>query len=130
MGRILKNYIFWAYKRGSVHYDVMVTLILLFIFLTPFFINFGDRPQSRLLPNDGVLVRSDGANEFTYDLGADQVRKADSGSLRARLLACITPITGPVEIDAYAPRKDSRGNLMGYRVWAHRTSPQGEKAAQ
>lgn len=130
MGRILKNYIFWAYKRGSVHYDVMVTLILLFIFLTPFFIDFGDKPQSRLLPANGILVRREGPNEFTYDLGAIQVQKAGSGNLRARLLACISPVTGPIEIDAFVPRKDSTGNLMGYRVWAHRIQSAAQEPSQ
>ena len=30
MQRILKSYLFWTYPRGSFHYDVMVTLILVF----------------------------------------------------------------------------------------------------
>jgi len=35
MMRILRSYFFWTYERGSFHYDVMVTLILAFIFITP-----------------------------------------------------------------------------------------------
>ncbi|EQD43830.1 hypothetical protein B1A_15449, partial [mine drainage metagenome] len=35
MKKILRSYIFWTYQRGSAHYDVMVTLILLFIFVSP-----------------------------------------------------------------------------------------------
>ena len=38
--RTLKGYIFWTYDRGSFHYDVMVSLILLFIFVAPRFIDF------------------------------------------------------------------------------------------
>jgi len=56
MSRILRDYFFWTYERGSFHYDVMVTLILAFIFLTPRIWNYGDRPQQgKLAP--GRLAR-------------------------------------------------------------------------
>ena len=29
--RTIRGYILWSYERGSLHYDVMVTLILLFV---------------------------------------------------------------------------------------------------
>ena len=45
--RTLKGYLFWTYTRGSFHYDVMVTLILAFIFIAPHFIDFKDKPPSR-----------------------------------------------------------------------------------
>jgi len=41
---VLKRYIFWTYPRGSFHYDVMVTLILAFLFVSPHFIDFKDKP--------------------------------------------------------------------------------------
>ena len=44
MFRLLKSYIWWTYDRGTIHYDVMVTLILLFIFAAPRFIDFRDKP--------------------------------------------------------------------------------------
>ena len=28
LGRTLKSYVFWTYERGSIPYDIMVTLIL------------------------------------------------------------------------------------------------------
>ena len=34
-GKFSRSYFYWTYSRGSFHYDVMVTLILLFIFVTP-----------------------------------------------------------------------------------------------
>ena len=33
--KLLKSYFWWTYERGSVHFDVMVTLILLFLFVSP-----------------------------------------------------------------------------------------------
>jgi len=47
MGRVWKtisSFIWWSYDRGSIQYDIMVTLILLFIFLAPRKINFKDKP--------------------------------------------------------------------------------------
>jgi hypothetical protein len=57
MGRILRSYFFWTYERGSFHYDVMVTLILIFLFVSPRFIDFGDKPvESVELKVSEVLV--------------------------------------------------------------------------
>jgi len=49
--QILLSYFYWTYPRGSFHYDIMVTLILLFIGATPFFWNYGDKPS----PNGGPV---------------------------------------------------------------------------
>ncbi len=71
IGQILKSYFYWTYPRGSFHYDIMVTLILLFIFLTPQIPgwSFGDKPSAlagplhpiQVIGNDGqgviVMVR-------------------------------------------------------------------------
>jgi hypothetical protein len=44
--KTIKGYIWWTYERGSFHYDVMVTVILLFIFLAPRVIDFRDKPPA------------------------------------------------------------------------------------
>ena len=51
----LKRFVLWDYARGSLHYDVMVALILAFIFLTPRHI-FRDQPKAKnvaMLPGEG-----------------------------------------------------------------------------
>jgi hypothetical protein len=45
--KTIKGYIWWSYERGSFHYDVMVTIILLFIFVAPRFIDFRDKPPAQ-----------------------------------------------------------------------------------
>ncbi len=50
----LKRWILWDYPRGSLQYDVMVALILAFIFLTPREI-FRDQPQ----PKQVVMVQGE-----------------------------------------------------------------------
>lgn len=59
--KTLRGYLFWTYERGSFHYDVMVTLILLFLFISPHFIDFKDRPQETVATHRSeVLVKEAG----------------------------------------------------------------------
>ena len=61
MIRLLRNYIFWSYERGSLHYDVMVTAIMVFVFVAPQFIDFKDTPVKTVpLHSSEVLVKSAG----------------------------------------------------------------------
>ena len=58
---ILRRYFFWTYERGSFHYDVMVTLILLFLFVSPRFIDFKDKPVVAVpLHASEVLIKEQG----------------------------------------------------------------------
>ena len=65
IGRVLKSYLFWTHDRGSFHYDVMVTLILLIIFLGPRYIDFKDQPAEHLPHPSAVEITPDGNNGFT-----------------------------------------------------------------
>ena len=119
--KILKNYLFWTYKRGSFHYDVMVTLILLFLFVSPRFINFHDRPEETASRGNGVLVHAGPDGRFTFEVGADQVPEtSDTNKLRAELESRIAPIAGTVAIDRWQEQKDSSGRVESYKVWARR----------
>ena len=121
MLRMLRNYLFWTYERGSVHYDVMVTLILAFIFLSPRVIDFKDKPVARLLPASGVLVKSDGQSSLIYEIDADTLpAEPDDKALRKELKAAIAPISGGVNIDHYEPVRDADGATIAYRVWVRR----------
>src|SRR5215472_14067250 len=57
---VLKSYFYWTYSRGSFHYDVMVTLILAFIFITPMLWDYGDKPSNTASNTENVIVRGDG----------------------------------------------------------------------
>lgn len=47
VGRKIASFIWWSYPRGSLEYDVMVGIILAFIFLTPrHFFRDQARPQA------------------------------------------------------------------------------------
>jgi hypothetical protein len=121
MQRILKSYLFWTYPRGSFHYDVMVTLILLFLFVSPRLINFHDRPQEAPTENKYILVRTDGPNAWMYQIGADQLADTSSDEkLKGELLERIQAISGNVQLDRYREQKDASGRVTEYQVWAHR----------
>lgn len=121
MQRMIKSYLFWTYPRGSFHYDVMVTLILVFLFVSPHLINYRDRPQETLTSTKDILVRANGPNSWTYQIGADQLADTSNDErLKAELLQRIQAISGDVQIDRYREQKDASGQVTQYRVWAHR----------
>ena len=118
--RAIKSFIFWSYERGTVQYDIMVTLILIFVFFSPRVINFNDRPVERNPHSSGVLVYPDGKGEFIYQVEASAVAGSDDSAVRAALLRVIEPISGSVSISRYEPVQDSRGGVVAYKVWVQR----------
>ena len=126
MLKTLRSYLFWTYERGSFHYDVMVTLILLFIFVSPHFINYRDRPLYQL-PSQ-IMVENNGEGEVVYQVKQTDVEqslrhvKGADPELRTRraLRRLIEPIAGDVLVERYEPLTDESGHVNAYRVWAHR----------
>ena len=117
-GRTLKGYILWTHPRGGFHYDVMVTIILAFIFLTPRSV-FKDSPNYRPRHRDEIVVRPDGSNGFMYELGASEVSSEESDT-QAALKRSLEPIAGNVEVTRYEALRDNSGKVTGYRIWTHR----------
>ena len=126
MLRILRRYVFWTYERGSFHYDVMVTLILIFLFLSPRLINFKDRPAETVaLQSSEVLVKEagsrDGNSRFVYQIRAEDVTSAKTEEQRQRaFLRLIEPISGEVNLEHYETVKDAAGKVIAYNVWVLR----------
>ncbi len=115
----IRGYIWWTYDRGSVPYDVMVTLILAFIFVTPLFLNFKDKPVERIPHQTGVVVYPDGQS-LVYQIDAAAVKCSNDAAIRADLLRVIEPISGEAEIGRYETVKDTRGRVTAYKVWITR----------
>jgi hypothetical protein len=126
MIKLLRSYLFWTYQRGSFHYDVMVTLILLFLFLGPRFIDFKDRPvETVALQSSEVLVKaagtSDEGNLFVYQIRAEDMQGAATDSDRqAAILRVIEPISGRVTLERYEPVHDTKGKTIAYNAWVLR----------
>lgn len=112
----IRSYIWWSYERGSVPYDVMVTLILMFIFVTPLWVNFKDKPAERTVHQTGVVVYQTSDHSFTYQVDAAAVRGQNEDAIRLALLGIIEPIAGEVEITSYKALRDGKGRITAYQV--------------
>ncbi len=119
----LKSYFYWTYKRGSFHYDVMVTLILLFIFVTPHFWNFGDRPSTEPGPLYPIVVNSDGGRDVIITVDATDViapAGATDSQVKRALRRAIEPVTGDdVFVERWMTVRTANGRLA-WKVWAHK----------
>jgi len=130
MGKILLSYLFWTYERGSFHYDIMVTLILLFLFVSPRFIDYRDKPvETVALQSSEVLVKTTGVNRenndegaaFVYQIRAEDLTGATTESdRRAAILQLIEPISGEVTLERYEPVRDAQGKIIAYNAWVVR----------
>jgi len=115
--QVISNFIWWSYERGSIQYDIMVTLILLFIFLAPQRINFKDKPIERTPHPTRVVLIPDAESGYIYQIDAAGVAGKDAGSVQAYLQRVIEPIAGEVEIARYEPVYDKKGRIVAYKVW-------------
>jgi len=123
MNKLLKSYFYWTYPRGNVHYDVMVTLILLFIFVTPQFWDFGDKPSSASGPAHPIQVVGDGNHDVIVSVQAADVQIPDGAStneIKKILRHAIEPVTGDaVFVERWETAVDDHGNSI-WKIWAHR----------
>ena len=127
MGKLLKSYFFWTYERGSFHYDVMVTAILVFMFVSPHFIDYNDKPvETVALHASEVLVReagttSSGSSRFMYQVRADDMGTATTDAERqTAILRVIEPISGEVTLERFEPVRDAQGKVVAYNAWVLR----------
>ena len=123
MFRIIRSYIFWAYERGSFHYDIMVTAILIFMFVSPHFIDFKDKPvETVALHASEVLVKEAGtsgsSSRFMYQIRADEMGGATTdGERKSAILRVIEPISGEVSLERYEAVRDAQGRIVAYNAW-------------
>lgn len=121
--QILKSYFYWEYRRGSIHYDIMVTLILLFIFVTPHLWDFGAKPTPISTLAHPIQVTGYGKNGLIVTVLASDVSVPPGASDRVvkdALRKAIEPVTGDaVFVERWNTVTDAQGNLA-WQVWAHR----------
>jgi hypothetical protein len=114
--RTIRGYILWQYERGTLHYDIMVTLILIFVFFSPYWINFNDKPTARIPHPTDVVVTRDAEGRLLYQIAGSAVLPGDDRSVREQLLHIIEPISGQVSIVKYDAVTDRHGNVQSYKV--------------
>lgn len=118
--RTVRGFILWSYERGTIQYDVMVTLILLFVFYSPKLINFKDRPVERNPYSTGVVVYPNSTGGLVYEVDAKAIHPGDDSKVQAQLLSIIEPISGEVSIVSYQTVPDKKGRVVSYKVTVYR----------
>ena len=118
--RTIRGYILWQYERGTLHYDIMVTLIIIFVLFSPRVINYNDKPIARKPHPTEVVVTADAEGHLIYQVAATAVMPGDDRSVRDQLLRVIEPISGAVSIVSYETVADGKGQVLSYRVQAKR----------
>jgi hypothetical protein len=116
----IRSYIFWQHERGTLHYDIMVTLILIFLFASPYWINFNDKPVARNLHQTDVVVSTDPQGGLVYEISAAMISPGDDRAVQDQVLRIIEPISGAVAIVKYDNVADRAGKVQSYRVWVRR----------
>jgi hypothetical protein len=125
--QVLLSYFYWTYSRGSLHYDVMVTAILLFIFLSPQIPgwNYGDKPSPIGGPSHPIqVIGNDGQGVIVTvqatDVDLDLHTTAPDAVVKKALRKAIEPVTGDdVFVVRWETATDAGGQAV-WKVWAHR----------
>ena len=118
--RTIRGYILWQYERGTLHYDIMVTLIIIFVLFSPRVINFNDKPVGRNPHPTDVVVTADEQGHLIYKVEASAVTPGDDREVRDQLLHIIEPISGEVSILSYEAEPGRNGHVQDYKVIAKR----------
>jgi hypothetical protein len=120
--QILHSYFYWTYSRGSLHFDIMVTLILLFIFVTPHLWDYGAKPSLAAGPVHPMQVVANGRGVIVTVQASDVSVPAGASYQQAKkaLRQAIEPVMGDsVFVEKWETVTDAQGNLA-WKVWAHR----------
>jgi hypothetical protein len=126
MKRLLKSYFYWTYERGSFHYDVMVTAILAFIFITPQIPgwDYGDKPSNATgLTHPIQIIGNDGHGLIITVMASDVNVPTNSSdaAMKKALRKAIEPVTGDsVFVEHWELSRDASGNPVAWKIWAHR----------
>jgi hypothetical protein len=124
--KTIRGYVAWEYERGSLHYDVMVTLILAFVFLAPLWINFKDKPIERTAHQTRVVVLPEEQGLTVYQIDAAEVRGQGDAAVRESARRVIEQISNSeIEVVKWepvcrgaGPCDAQAGRVVAYKVWA------------
>ncbi|HUX11186.1 MAG TPA: hypothetical protein VMW51_11115 [Terriglobia bacterium] len=120
---ILRRAIFWSYERGSWQYDIIVLVILAFIFLTPSRW-FHDRPHlqlSDLRHVQGIVEVGHSGDTWVYELDArlvDSIEGVQPQQAVHQLL--LNRVNPPFVIKSLKPILGKGDVILGYTVEVRR----------
>jgi hypothetical protein len=110
---MLKRFILWDYARATWQYDVMVGIILLFIFLTPREW-FRDQPRIPNANSVAMLPSENGSAAFWLD--TELLASVPDEAHVAKATTLLRSRTGnnKIQVTRVEPVRDSESNLQGY----------------
>ncbi|HEY1240014.1 MAG TPA: hypothetical protein VGF16_05630 [Bryobacteraceae bacterium] len=114
---MLKRFIFWDYSRASWQYDVMVGLILAFIFLTPRDW-FRDQPRIPKASNIALLPAEKGTSVFFVNIESLAGVPENQRVPRLTQILRTQAADRRLEVTRIEPVLDSEGGLQGYMAFA------------
>ena len=108
--------VLWRYRRGSWQYDIIVAIILAFIFLTPSSL-FNDQPRLPSVRQLGTMTDDQGTKVFVIEpFELDGASDADQAS---RLQELLRRRTGEdLQVIEARPTTDESGDVTAYLVYA------------
>ena len=114
---MLKRFILWDFPRASWQYDVVVALILAFIFLTPRDW-FRDQPRIPHASSIALLPTENGSTVFFVDaqLLAGIAENQRAAKLTVALQSRMS--NRRLSVSRVEPILDSEGELQGYMAFA------------
>ena len=114
---MLKRFILWDYKRGSWQYDVMVGIILAFVFFTPRDW-FRDQPRTPTATSITPIPAEKGSSVFFVNTellaGVPENQHVAHLTKMLRLRAA----NPRLQVTRVEPVLDSEGGLQGYMAFA------------
>ncbi len=108
----LGRFIFWDYARGGWQYDLMVGLILVFIFLTPREI-FRDQPK----PASVLMLPEQGGGAFIETRLLDGVPPAERAAKATQLVN--GRYKTHVTVVRVEPIMNAEDEIIGYIAYSH-----------
>jgi acyl-coenzyme A synthetase/AMP-(fatty) acid ligase len=117
--QVIKRLIFWEFARGSWQYDVVVILILTFIFATPK-AWFRDQPRIPNASNIAMISTENGVTSFF--VAANLLEGVSDAQQATKLTELLQMRTGDrkLAVTRVEPVHDSEGDLWGYKAFARR----------
>ncbi len=117
---MLKRFILWDVPRGGWQYDVMVGIILLFVFLTPreWFRDQPRIPNAKSIAMLPPLPSEHGTSPFWIDKVV--LGETPEGERIARAAEVLRAYTGNrrLSVASVEPIRGSEGELLGYMAFA------------
>jgi len=111
--------VFWTYKRGSWQYDLIVMVILAFIFLTPrsWYTPQPPPPVTGFLKNQGIVEVGRIKDSWSYFVDARLVKSRPNQKPEEAVRDILTErLQRPLTLMSVDEIRDKKDDILGYTV--------------